>query len=91
MPHATGETFRHRAQHFVASLVPEAVVDILESIQIEKQDRDEFAAALRPLDRLRQRLLEKAAIRQAGQLIVVRQKTGALFRLLPGGDVLQDP
>ncbi len=32
--------------------MPEAVVDVLEAIQIEEQDRQEFAAALRPLDRL---------------------------------------
>ena len=89
LAHTGGEPFRDRTQYFIARVVAEAVVDVLEAIQIEEQDGQHFSAALGALQRLVQRLPEQAAVRQLGQFVVVGEEARAFFLLLAFGDVLQ--
>src|SRR6185437_12481024 len=54
---------RHGLQQLVAGLVTAGVVDVLEAIEIEKEHREHGAAALRLVDRTRQRTVMSRAIR----------------------------
>ncbi len=67
------EAPRDLAQHFVAGTVSERVVDRLEAVEVEEQDREAPAVGLRSRDRIRQPLFEREAVRQAGQPVVVRR------------------
>ena len=66
----------------------ECVVDILELIQIEKQDSHPIAVALRTMDAVLHPVVEETPIGQVGQRIVIGEKfqfglgTFALFDLL---------
>ena len=52
--------------------MPQVVVDRLESIEIEKQQRHPARRPFRRLERLGQPIVEQRSIGQAGQRIVVR-------------------
>ena len=88
-PDTGDQPFRHYAQYLVARVVAQTVVDVLETVEVEKQDRQHLATALGALQRLVQHLPELATVRQFGQFVVVGEETGALFLLLAFGDVLQ--
>ncbi len=62
---------------------PERVVDRLEAIQVDEQDRHFLAIALRPRQHLRDAVVEQRPIRQLRQRIVVGQVLDALARLRP--------
>ena len=69
----------------------QTVVDVLETVEVEEQDRQHLATALGTMQRLVQHLPELAAVRQFGQFVVVSEETGAFFLLLAFSDVLQHP
>nr|WP_323029065.1 hypothetical protein [Castellaniella defragrans] len=59
-------------QQPVARRVPHGIVDLLEQVQIQEQQRQGLARLVRRLDGGLQALVEILAVRQAGQGIVVR-------------------
>jgi len=62
------ESFRHGDQYQVAVMVPERVIDLLETIKIHDHDR---AAGARDRDRVTYALVEEGAIREQRQGIVL--------------------
>ena len=85
---ATCRQPRHLLQHLVAGLVAERVVDFLEAVEIEQQQRAVGRRLDVGEDRLLEFVLEQRPVGEPGQRIVV----GELFQLLLGalalGDVL---
>ena len=73
---------RQLAQQQVTDVVPAGVVDELEIIEIEEQDRDPGSRPPGPRERVLQPVQEQGAVRQAGQRIVA----GLVDQLL-GGEV----
>ena len=67
----------------------ENVVDLLEAIEIEAEDGEALARAARLVERRRQVLVERRAVRQIGQGVVMRHMGDPLLRLLALGDVLE--
>ena len=68
---APAQPQRHRLEQEIAELVPERVVHVLEVVEVDEQDRDQLAGAVRLRDRLLQPILEQYPVRQVGQRIVV--------------------
>ena len=58
-----------RPQDLVAARVTEAVVDVLEEVEVHHQQREDEAVALRALDLRDQRLLEVAVVEQTGEAV----------------------
>ena len=56
--------------------VPQAVVDVLEAIEIEEQHGETMAVAAGQCDRLGQPVVQQHAVRQIGQEVVLRQMDG---------------
>ncbi len=61
----------HLQQH-VAGVVPQRVVDLLETVEVDDHHAHRFAVAPRRQDRLADPILEEPAVRQAGQRVVHR-------------------
>ena len=66
------EDLRGMHEHRVAGRMAERVVDLLEPVEVDMQQRDLAAVAARACRVLLQDLVEIAAVRQAGQRIVKR-------------------
>ena len=71
---------REREQHLVAGGVAERVVDELEAVDVEHEDRDVDALALPAGQRLREPVERERAVRQARERVVQR---GVPRHLLP--------
>src|SRR6202011_5012189 len=69
----------NRLKQFVANRVAQGIVDIFETVQIEKQNCDLVDAARRQCDRLANPVVQQHSIGQVGQKIVFRQ-VGHLLR-----------
>ena len=54
-------------QHFVALFVPEEVVHLLEVVEIEEDDTERSAGAIRLRDHSLERVLDRAPVREAGE------------------------
>ena len=65
------QALRELAEQLVAGVVAEAVVDVLEPVEVEEQHRDAGAVALGPGERVGEELDEQAAVRQPGEQVVV--------------------
>src|SRR5690554_7326249 len=70
---------RERLETRVARLVPERVVDVLEAVDVEIEQRDVLMRFLRPRDRLLQEMLELHAVRELRQRIEAREITDTLL------------
>ena len=68
-------------QHFIADAVAVQIVDALERVHVEQEDRMRAMTAWQRGKGILQLLIELAAVRQAGKRILHRQFMGALFRL----------
>ncbi len=68
-----GEPVADRAQQTIAERVAERVVDVLETIEVEKHHRDARVTVARTAELVAQALGEPGAIRQRGELVVVGQ------------------
>ncbi len=79
-----------RDQQFVADAVAQRVVDVLEVIEIEENQRQRLMAALRAAERVADAVLEQAAVRQPGERIEMREPLDMLLRCLVLGDVAED-
>ena len=75
-------------EQVVARLVAEAVVDLLEVIEVHHQHRAAGSVARRALDLLHELLVEAAAVEQARQQVVVHQVVEPGAERLPLRDVL---
>ena len=75
------EDLRHALQHRVAHGVPEGVIDFLEMVQVEQQQRGVAALPGRLQDDLGRAVEQQRPVRQAGELVVQRQPFQ--FRLHP--------
>src|SRR6202012_3210624 len=71
------EPARREAKQFVAGVVPEMVVDALEVVEIEIEQREPLAVAIEPTEGLVERMLERCSVGKAGQRVV----PGRLLRL----------
>jgi hypothetical protein len=67
--------------------VPERIVDDLEAVEIEEEDRDQLAAAASGGDGLHQPILEQAAVGQSGKPVVVGEKLDLLLGAFAFGDI----
>ena len=78
-------------EHAIAGGVAERVVDFLEVIHVEIQQRHAGAAPARlARDRLLQQVLELHAVRHLGERVVARQVADAALGALAIGDVARD-
>ena len=75
------EPGRHQAQHAVADVVAEAVVDALEIVEVEQDQRYRAVVARGLRQRLAETILQQAAIGQPGELVVAGQ--AARLRRMP--------
>ena len=78
------------AQQRVPGRVPERVVDVLEVVEIDEQHRDPSAVAPGQRQGPPEPVPEQGAVRQAGEIVVVRQVADAVLGLLALGDVVVD-
>jgi hypothetical protein len=79
--HRFSDSLGDRLQQFVAGLVTVRIVDVLEAIQVEEQNGQRQAALPRFLHGFGQMRREVQTIRQAGELIVMREAIQALLLL----------
>ena len=71
-PHADAERVGERAEQLVADPVTVHVVDALEVVDVEHQDRDGLVRSARVLQRGEQPLVEAAVVEEAGQGVRLR-------------------
>jgi hypothetical protein len=81
------EPQRNALQQLVAHQVAERVVDCLEAVQIEEQQRDAVALAGGVGEGLLQAVVEKRPVGQAGQRVVMGQEGDARLGGLAFGDI----
>ena len=73
--HAFGDGF----QQLVARVVPQAVVDEFEIVEIDEQHRHPTVVALRIQHGLRQAVVEQGAVGKPGQRVMVGHEMNAVF------------
>jgi hypothetical protein len=83
---ARGEPSSHRLEQEIADRMAERVVDMLEVVEVDAQDRKAFAAPDMHERRVKP-LMEQQAVGQVRQPVVMRHVGDACFRLLALGDV----
>src|SRR5207302_9777460 len=88
-PYARAQTLGHLDKKVVADLVPEAVVDQLEAVQVEEQDGDGDPPAPHPGQAPPQAVVEGGAVGQGGQVVVVGVVGQLLLEVLAVGDVVE--
>src|SRR5882724_1810983 len=71
--HAFEQMFRNLAKDIVTRTVPQRVIDDLEAIEVEKQHAHRASGSLCASQRSGQVIIEKQAIRQPGQIIMMCQ------------------
>ena len=91
LAHALLQPFRHHLQQLVAKGVTQRVIDVLESVQIEKQHRQLFTLPPCAGQSTLQPIHEERPVGQAGQGIVIGQEVDLRLGCLPVGDVLSGP
>jgi hypothetical protein len=74
----------HLSQDGIASLVPPGIVDSLEEVKVEVQNRHTRLAPPGPGDRLGETVLGQRPVGQAGQPVMGRQATQVRFGVLAG-------
>ena len=84
------QALRRGGQQAVSRFVAEAVIDVLERIDIEKNHRQTLLATPRAAQALGQALVDKMAVRQPRELIVVRQLLQLPLGILELTDVGKD-
>ena len=79
---ASAQPFRDFLEHAVAGFVAERVVDVLEAVEVDEQDRQLHAVPPRLGECVAEALTEHAAVGQPGELVIMREMTDALLGLL---------
>src|SRR5207249_4486834 len=82
-PDRAGESLRDLLDEHVARVVTERVVDVLEVVQVEEEDRHLFGVTPLPGEGVLQAVDVEGAVRQRGQRIVERLAGQLLLELLP--------
>ena len=82
------QALRRQLEEPVAGLVAEGVVDVLEAVEIEEQDRKPGIGAREPVQLLVETLRKQETVRQSGQRVAPEQVLGRLFA---GGEAAGDP
>ena len=77
------QSVRDVPQELVAGAVPERVVDVLEPVEVQEQERGERAAALGARQRKLETIAEEESVRQPGQGVVRRLVGDLLLRADP--------
>ncbi len=67
-----------------------SIVDMLEAIQIQQEDRERIAAPAMPRDRVLDFFHNRQAVGQPGQHVVMRHEGDALLGPLPLGDIVDN-
>ncbi len=75
-------------QHAVAGGMTVEVVDLLEAVEIDAKHGEFLAACGRPFERRGQTLVQRRAVRQIGERVVMRKMRDAGLVALSLGDVL---
>ena len=73
----------HELQQTIAGMVADRVVDVLEPIEIQDEQRERVAVAVCGEHGLLQAIVEQRAIRQIGEGVVIGEMREALLRELP--------
>ena len=73
----------------IAGVVAIGIVDVLEMIQIEHEQRNTFIASARLGNRLREHLCHKSAIGEPGERIMQRHVMDACFGLFAFSNVVR--
>ena len=84
-----GQDAPDAAQHVVAGLVPEEVVDLLEPVEVEAEHGELLPAAARGGEGLLDARVEHRPVRQARQGIVMGEEAHALLGALAGAEVAE--
>ena len=79
LPQRRTEPRGDELQHAVAGMMSERVVDLLEAVQVEQQQRQRLALAGGDARRLVETIVQERAVGQVGQRVVIRQVDEALF------------
>ena len=82
LANAVDEQPRDLDQRFVAGLVAEAVVDLLQAVEVDKQQRGFFLVAADAVDQPLERSREAAPVRKSDEAVLVRQHVELLDALL---------
>jgi len=90
LAHALGQSLGHFLQQLVADLVPQRVVEDLEVVQVDEQQRPVLAGAGTFGERALQAVEQELAVGQVGQRIVESQVTDHVLGRLALGDVAAD-
>ncbi len=83
------QPLRHLHEQLVAGRVAEHVVDPLEAVEVDEQQRDTRTAAARTRERAGHLLDEQRAAPEAGEAVVGRVVLEPLLEALAFGDVLE--
>ena len=82
---------RDRRQELVPGGVAELVVDGLEVVEVDEQQRDRAAHAASPREREVELILDQDAVGQPGEAVVIGEVGELLLTAQPLGDVARDP
>lgn len=88
-PQGGPEPCRHLLQQPVAGVVPQAVVDVLEPVEVEEHQRHRLPAAARAGDGQTQAVAEQRSVGQTGQRVEVGQLLQLAFGQVAFGEVAQ--
>jgi hypothetical protein len=80
-PQHLAQPFGHRAQQLVAAGMAERVVDLLELVEVDEQQRRQLFGALLDASRPPDLVAEIDPVRQRRQFVVARQMTDPGFRI----------
>jgi hypothetical protein len=88
-PDAPDQTSGHRLQQPVANPMSQAVVHVLEPIQIEEEDGEVVAVTPGQGNRLGEPVVQQHAVGQVGQKVVLRQMDRLERKRARGADVME--
>ncbi len=87
LAHAVRQPLRDLYQQTVARIVPECIVDILESVQVHEHHRYQGVRAPRILEQLAQPVHRQRSVRQAGESVETGLADQTLLVILAQADV----
>ena len=73
LTHATFQSFRDRFQQFISDVVPERIIDRLESIQVQQHKAQRLLEPFAPGHRLDQPIAEEAAVHETSELVILSE------------------
>ena len=87
LAHAAAQPLRHLTQQLVAGRVAERVVDLLEAVEIDQQQREALAVAALARERVLDAVAQQHAVGETGERIVMRHVGDLVGAALALGDV----